>query len=160
MFFGQLLMSAWLYFISRLVQLCARYVIVICQFALITEGWHHTVRCIVFLSSRRWSDSSFTLPAFNKQWLCSHEVKHILRLLSEAAAVCTNSSPVKVKHSNSQQQKLISLYSLYLLCCFSTIWLSQINLSAPWAKVAEFGHATIVAKWIWNWYRSPGLPKW
>ena len=106
---------------------------------------HHGAWCIAFHSSRRWSDSSFSLAVFNKRWLCSHELKHTVScVIAEAAAVCSNSSAVKVKHSVSEQQKLISLHSLYLLCCFSTIWLSQINPSAPWAEVAVFGHATVL----------------
>lgn len=67
------------------------------------------------------------LLVLNKQWLL---------LNSE---VCCNSSAVKVKHSRNWSVSIPCIYA-----CFSTIWLSQINLSAPWAEVTEFGHATVL----------------
>lgn len=59
--------------------------------------------------------------------------------------------------SSSNTAKLISLCSVYLLCC-NLIVTDQSVCTLSWAP-SIWACDCIVAKWIWNWYWSPGLPK-
>lgn len=92
---------------------------------------------------------------------CSHVKWDGLCGVSEAPAARSDSSAVvKVKRSDREQQRLISLCSLYLLCCLldNLIVTDQSVCTLSWGRTI-WACDCVVAKWIWNWYRSPGLSK-
>lgn len=69
-------------------------------------------------------------------------IKHNDCCILRFAAHCSLSRSNRDSTRSSSSNWSVSIHCIYGY--FSTIWLSQINLSTPWAGAADFGHATVL----------------
>lgn len=115
---------------------------------------HHTAWCIVLHSSRRWIDSS-CLSLINGDCAPTKRLRRACSCLLQFLRGQGQTQRLELRAAEIDQ----SLFIVFTVLLFDNlIAADQSVCTLNWGR-RIWACDCIVAKWIWNWYRSPGLPK-